>query len=236
LLFGIEWLGSGRTSESRDRARVTTSDTSIDPLPAVGSCPRPPAAHFSRAVAKAPISLHRAALVEALKGTARGDRAAFEKVYAATAAKLFGIVVRILGRRDLAEDVMQDVYVRVWQRAGDFNPETGSPITWLATIARNRALDETRRKTTRSLEDCPEVFELPSEDDPRIDQERSEQRSRLQACLDGLASEKRQLVMLAYVYGMTREELALRTGQPVATVKTWLRRSLAQLKDCLGHA
>ena len=216
-------------------ARVATSDTSIDPLGAAGSCPRPTAPRFPRAPSKTPVSPHRADLVEALKGTARGDKAAFEKVYASTAAKLFGIVVRILERRDLAEDVMQDVYVRVWQRAGDFNPQTGSPITWLATIARNRALDETRRKTTRSLEDCPEILLLPSEDDPRVDHERSEERTRLQACLDGLANEKRQLVMLAYVYGMTREELARGTGQPAATVKTWLRRSLAQLKDCLGH-
>ena len=72
-------------------------------------------------------------------------------------------------------------------------------------------------------------------DDPRVDHERSEERTRLQACLDGLANEKRQLVMLAYVYGMTREELARGTGQPAATVKTWLRRSLAQLKDCLSQ-
>jgi RNA polymerase sigma-70 factor, ECF subfamily len=171
-------------------ARVATSDTSIDPLGAAGSCPRPTAPRFPRAPSKTPVSPHRADLVEALKGTARGDKAAFEKVYASTAAKLFGIVVRILGRRDLAEDVMQDVYVRVWQRAGDFDPQTGSPITWLATIARNRALDETRRKTTRSLEDCPEILLLPSEDDPRVDHERSEERTRLQACLDGLAKRK----------------------------------------------
>jgi RNA polymerase sigma-70 factor, ECF subfamily len=221
--------------ENTGMARVATSDSSIDPLGAAGSCPRPTAPRFPRAPAKIPVSPHRAALVEALNGTARGDRAAFERVYAATAAKLFGIVVRILGQRDLAEDVMQDVYIRVWQRAGDFNPQNGSPITWLATIARNRALDETRRKTTRSLEDCPGILVLPSEDDPRIDDERSEQRSRLRACLDGLASEKRQLIVLAYVYGMTRDELARGTGQPAATVKTWLRRSLAQLKDCLGH-
>jgi RNA polymerase sigma-70 factor (ECF subfamily) len=79
-------------------------------------------------------------LVEALVGTGRGERAAFEKLYASTAAKLFGIVIRILGRRDVAEDVLQDVYVRVWQHAGDFDPASGSPITWMATIARNRAL------------------------------------------------------------------------------------------------
>jgi RNA polymerase sigma factor (sigma-70 family) len=83
----------------------------------------------------------RQELVEALVRTARGDRAAFEKIYASTAAKLFGIVIRILGRWDVAEDVLQDVYVRVLQHAGDLDPASGSPITWMATIARNRALD-----------------------------------------------------------------------------------------------
>ena len=102
-------------------------------------------------------------LVAALQRTARGDRAAFRLVYEATSLKLYGIVVRILGRRDLADEVLQEVYVRVWQRAGDFDTASGSPITWLAAIARNLALDEVRRKTPRSIEDFPEILQLPSE-------------------------------------------------------------------------
>ena len=180
------------------------------------------------------MSLSRLDLVEALERTARGDRAAFEKVYAATAVKLYGIVIRILGRGDLAEDILQEVYIRVWQRASEFDSATGSPITWLATIARNRALDEARRKTMRSLDDCPEVLQLRSDEDPLADSERNEERRRLQACLDGLEPEKRKVVLLAYHYGMTREEVARVISRPVATVKTWLRRSLAQLKDCLS--
>ena len=105
-------------------------------------------------------------LVAALQRTARGDRAAFRLVYEATSLKLYGIVVRILGRRDLADEVLQEVYVRVWQRAGDFDTASGSPITWLAAIARNLALDEVRRKTPRSIEDFPEILQLPSDDDP----------------------------------------------------------------------
>jgi RNA polymerase sigma-70 factor (ECF subfamily) len=174
-------------------------------------------------------------LVEALKNTARGERTAFEKVYTATAAKLYGVIVRIVERRDLAEDVLQEVYVRVWQHASEFDPETSSPITWLATIARNRALDETKRKTMRSLEDCPEVLQLASADDPRVDHERNEERRRLLACFDRLEPEKRQLVLLAYYHGMTRAEIAGATDRPVATVTTWLRRSLAQIKECLGQ-
>jgi RNA polymerase sigma-70 factor (ECF subfamily) len=180
------------------------------------------------------MSLSRQDLVKALERTAHGDRAAFEEVYAATAVKLYGIVIRILGRADLAEDILQEVYIRVWQRASEFDSATGSPITWLATIARNRALDEARRKTMRSLDDCPEVLQLRSDEDPLADSERNEERRRLQACLDGLEPEKRKVVLLAYHYGMTREEIARVTSRPVATVKTWLRRSLAQLKDCLS--
>src|SRR6516164_4005010 len=173
-------------------------------------------------------------LVESLSRVARGDKRAFEALYAATCVKLYGVVVRILGRRDLAQDVLQDVYVRVWQRAGEFDPTLGSPITWMVAIARNRALDEVKRKTMRSLDDMPELLQLPGEDDPHASLERDEERRRLQACLDGLEVEKRQILRLAYHYGMTREEIARRLDRPTATVKTWLRRSLAQLKDCLG--
>jgi RNA polymerase sigma-70 factor (ECF subfamily) len=174
-------------------------------------------------------------LVAALQQTARGDSAAFELLYKATSLKLYGIVVRILGRRDVADEVLQEVYVRVWQRAGDFDPANSSPITWLATIARNLALDEARRKTARSLDEFPEVFELPSNDDPATAHESSEDLRRLYECLDGLGPERKELVRLAYHYGMTREEISNRFGRPAATVKTWLRRSLAQLKDCLGR-
>jgi RNA polymerase sigma-70 factor (ECF subfamily) len=174
-------------------------------------------------------------LVAALQQTARGDRAAFRLVYEATSLKLYGIVVRILGRREVADEILQEVYIRVWQRAGDFDAASGSPITWLAAIARNLALDEARRKSPRSLEEFPEVLQLPSEDDPAATQERSEELKRLEACLDGLEPDRKELVLLVYHYGMTREEISRRVNRPVATVKTWLRRSLAQLKDCLGQ-
>lgn len=174
-------------------------------------------------------------LAAALERVARGDRSAFELVYQATSLKLYGIVVRIVGRRDLADEILQDLYVRVWQRAGNFDPASGSPITWLAAIARNLALDEAKRKTAASIEDFPEILQRPSGDDPSANQERNEEVRRLYACLDGLGRERKEVVLLAYHYGMTREEISSRFGRPVATVKTWLRRSLAQLRDCLGQ-
>lgn len=174
----------------------------------------------------------REPLVDALAGTSRNDRAAFEMVYAATSAKLYGIILRIVGRRDVADDVLQEVYLRIWQRAGEFDPTFGSPITWLATIARNRALDEVKRKTMRSLDDCPEVLQMSSGDDPLAHLGRTEESRQLQVGLDNLDPEKREIVLLVYHYGLTRDEIARRLGRPVSTVKTWLRRSLAQLKDC----
>jgi RNA polymerase sigma-70 factor, ECF subfamily len=180
-----------------------------------------------------PASTHD--LVDAMSRVAAGDRAAFKMVYAATSVKLYGVVVRILGRRDVAEDVLQDTYVRVWQRAGEYDPALGSPMAWLVAIARHRALDEIKRKTMRSLDDCPELLQIPGDDDPSANHERNEEGRRLAACLDGLEPERKRLILLAYFYGMTREEIARAADRPAATVKTWLRRSLAQLRDCLGR-
>ncbi|HEX2335820.1 MAG TPA: sigma-70 family RNA polymerase sigma factor [Hyphomicrobiaceae bacterium] len=179
--------------------------------------------------------LSRQQLIEALGRVAQGDEAAFKAVYAATSLKLYGIVVRILGRRDLADEVLQEVYVRVWQSAVDYDPTASSPITWLATIARNRALDEAKRKTMVSLEESPQLLQLPGEDDPSANYEQLEQMRRLYACLNELEPEKREIVLLAYHYGLTREDIARRLNRPVPTVKTWLRRSLEQIKSCLGQ-
>ena len=126
--------------------------------------------------------------------------------------------------------MLQEVYIRVWQRAGDFDPAISSRITGLVTIARNRALDEAQRKTMRSLDDCALLLQLPNEDNPHADHERAEERRRVQACLDALEPEKSEIVRLPYYYGMTREEIAVRI-----TVKTWLRQSLTHLKVCLGQ-
>jgi RNA polymerase sigma-70 factor, ECF subfamily len=177
----------------------------------------------------------RPALSADLSCVASGDVRAFERVYAGTSAKLFGVIVCIVGRREIAEEVLQDVYVRVWRRASQFDPSKGSPITWLATIARNLALDAVKRPTWRPVGECSEALEMPSGDDPFAELSRDDDRRRLSACLERLGSEKRAIVMMAYHYGMTRAEIAAETGRPVATVKTWLRRSLSELKELLGE-
>lgn len=162
------------------------------------------------------------------------DAAAFAALYQQTRAKLYGIVARILPRGDAAADVLQEAYVRIWERASEFDRLKGSPLAWMATIARNRALDEVRRVRPGSLEDQPESFEPAAEEvDPLAARDRSEGLARLMDCLQRLDAEKREIVLLAYYRGSSREALARRFGRPVATIKTWLHRSLAQLRDCL---
>src|SRR5215470_140232 len=174
-------------------------------------------------------------LSDLLARVAARDREAFTAVYTATSAKLWGIVVRILPRRDIAEDVLQDVYVRIWERAVSFDPAKASPITWMATIARNRAIDEVRRKSPVSIEDTPESLEVEQDAPSPLDNtQMSEDLRRLQQCLQGLDPERREIVLLAYYNGLSRDELAKRFSHPVATIKTWLHRSLAQLRKCLG--
>lgn len=170
-----------------------------------------------------------------LQRIAARDRPAFAMLYSATSAKLYGIVLRILKRRDIAEEVLQDVYVKIWERAGDFEAGRASPITWMATIARNRALDEVRKVAPVSLEDMPEGFDPASDAEGAFDLlARGEDGKRLANCLGALDPQKREIVMLAYLDGLSREELGQRFSAPVATIKTWLHRSLAQLKECLG--
>ena len=170
-----------------------------------------------------------------LSRIATRDASAFAALYKQTNAKLYGVVARILTRGDAAADALQEVYVRIWEKAGEFDPLKGSPLAWMATIARNRALDEVRRVRPVSLEDQPEGFEPAAEEiDPLAARERSEGLTALVDCLKALDEEKRAIVLLAYYRGSSREALAKRFGRPVPTIKTWLHRSLAQLRDCLA--
>jgi RNA polymerase sigma-70 factor (ECF subfamily) len=162
------------------------------------------------------------------------DRAAFAALYRATSTKLYGVVARILSHGD-ASEVLQEAYVKIWERAGDFDAARGSPLAWMATIARNRALDEARKTRPVSLEDLPAGFEPAGEsEDPLASRERSQSYAALLRCLDRLEPDKRAMVLAAYYRGASREALAARYNAPVGTVKTWLRRSLADLRDCLS--
>jgi RNA polymerase sigma-70 factor, ECF subfamily len=176
-----------------------------------------------------------AELVEWLNAVSQGDRAAFERLYGATRAKLYGVVLRILRRRELADEVMQEVYLKIWSSAGQFNPGLASPITWMVTIARNRAIDLVRKRREVSIEEEPEAMDVAAElPNPLARRELTEEVRRLMACIERLEPERQALVLLAYRNGWSREQLAAKLGRPVNTIKTWLRRSLLEIRECLG--
>jgi RNA polymerase sigma-70 factor, ECF subfamily len=174
-------------------------------------------------------------LVWLLAAVAKADRAAFERLYAATRAKLYGVVLRILRRHDLADEVMQETYFKIWNSAGQFDPALASPITWMVAIARNRAIDQVRKKTEVSIDEDPAVLEIAADTpDPLAKREMTEELRRLLACMGRLDEERRRLVLFAYYDGWSREQLAAKFDKPVNTVKTWLRRALMEIRECLG--
>jgi RNA polymerase sigma-70 factor (ECF subfamily) len=171
-------------------------------------------------------------LAALLERSAAGDRDAFRLLYQRTAPKLFASIRRILGSNAAAEDAVQDAYVRIWNRSGDFDRTVGSPIAWMTTIARHAAIDIARRGAERISATSAELdTELP---DPLAAADRSDAGGALASCLEKLEPDRRGMVLLAYCYGWSREELSRRFDRPVATVKTVLRRSLIVLKECLG--
>jgi len=178
--------------------------------------------------------LMQAELVELIAGVAKGDAAAFQRLYEATRAKLYGVLVRILGRPELAEEVMQETYLKVWKMADKFDPSLASPITWMVAMARNRAIDIVRKRGEVSIEEEPDALNVAAETPaPLARREMTEELKRLLACLGKLDPEKQRIVLLAYYSGWSREQLSTKLEIPVSTIKTWLRRSLMEIRDCM---
>jgi RNA polymerase sigma-70 factor (ECF subfamily) len=176
-------------------------------------------------------------LVRLLGRVRLGDRAAFEQLYSATRAKLYGVVLRILKRHDLADEVIQEAYLKIWGNAGSFDPALSSPITWMVTIARNRAIDLVRKRSEASLEEEPQAMDVAAEfPNPLAARELHEDMTRLTECVGRLEQDRKQMVLLAYYDGLSREQLAAKFEKPVNTIKTWLRRSLIEIRECLGSA
>ncbi len=166
---------------------------------------------------------------------ATGDRTAFGNVYRMTSAKLYGIVIRILGDRAEAEDVLQEVYLTVWRRAGDYDPAIAAPVTWMVAIARNRAIDRLRAlRVVRTPAEIEAILDI--EDPGPSPQERvarEQDRHRLDDCLDTLPEVNRLAIRAAFFGGLTYEEAAIAAGVPLGTMKSWIRRGLISLRGCL---
>jgi RNA polymerase sigma-70 factor, ECF subfamily len=170
-----------------------------------------------------------------LKETALGSRQAFEKLYRDSSPRLFAICLRIVSQRTEAEDVLQEVYATVWHKAAQYDVERAGAMSWLAMIARNKAIDRIRSQPrTRKTEPLELAEDVPDPAaSPQLDAQASTDRVRLDECLKELDERRQSLIRAAFFDGSTYEELAARIGSPLGTVKSWIRRSLLQLRECL---
>ncbi len=161
------------------------------------------------------------------------DRAAFRELYGRTSAKLFGVCLRILRDRAEAEEALQEVYVKIWIRASTFAVSETSPMSWLIAVARNHAIDLIRARRPETV-DIEEAVDLADEGKtPEGEAINASEGRRISACLEELDGRHAEAVRGAYVEGFSYQELADRFEIPVNTMRTWLRRSLAKLKECL---
>ncbi|WP_102108271.1 sigma-70 family RNA polymerase sigma factor [Oceaniglobus roseus] len=166
-------------------------------------------------------------------GTADGDRTAFLSLYDHTSAKLYGICLRVLKDRAEAEDVLQEVFLKIWRNADRYRANGFSPMTWLITVARNGAIDRLRARRVKA-EDLDVVTEVPDHGPtPEAAAVASSESAQVHRCLGELETDKAGAVKGAYLEGLTYQELAENYGVPLNTMRTWLRRSLQKLKECL---
>ena len=171
-----------------------------------------------------------------LARTALGDRAAFSDLYQSTRSKLFGVSLRIVHERPLAEEALQDSFVNIWNHASDYARSKSAPMTWMTAIVRNRSLDIVRR--AREQPDIDEELTASLADEsaaPARDVEAAATAHSIRDCLGELDAEQRQTIALAFYHGLTHSELAAHLRRPIGTVKTHIRRGLLRIRDCLGR-
>jgi RNA polymerase sigma-70 factor, ECF subfamily len=173
--------------------------------------------------------------IERLIGkVALGDQSAFHLLYETTSAKLFGVCLRVLKNRTDAEDVLQEAYIKIWHNAGKYQVTGYSPMTWLISIVRNQAIDRLRARKPDSADigEADEIADLSASPEQMVIVGGEVERLRL--CLEKLSPGRAEAVKAAYMEGYSYQELADRLDQPLNTVRTWLRRSLISLKECLS--
>lgn len=171
---------------------------------------------------------------ELIARCAAQDRAAFRLLYARWSARLHGVAMRITRDPALAADATHDAFVQVWQQAGRFDPALGEAGSWLMSLSRYRALDLVRRRGREVLGHLPVEEEADRGPDPLSQLMTSADGGALHRCLQTLAEDRRRLVVLAFVDGLSHSQLAARLEVPIGTVKSWIRRSLMGLKECLS--
>lgn len=179
----------------------------------------------------------RDSLADLLARCALRDRRAFETLYRQTSPTLYGFLLKLVRDRELAADLLQEGFVRIWQRAGDYRAQSGQPLTWMSSIVRHLAIDrlrrgEHRRRAELGDDDWAAVADDGPSPEDRLHVEQHD--AALARCLDILDAEPRRAVLLAYFEGLTHDAIAEHLDRPLGTVKAWVRRSLMRLKTCLG--
>ncbi|APW37067.1 RNA polymerase subunit sigma-24 [Rhodoferax koreense] len=179
-------------------------------------------------------------LIELLDRVAARDQAALKTLYDRTASKLYGLALRVVGQRDGAEDVLQEAFVTIWRVAGDYRASLSPPMAWMGLIVRSRGLDFLRRRTadraqlTQEFDDImADTFEGEAAN-PMDSTDASQQARALHDCLAQLDGRQREVVSLAYLRDLSHGELAAQLRLPLGTVKTWIRRGLMQLRNCMA--
>lgn len=173
-------------------------------------------------------------LKDLLMKVAAGDRDALRAIYVRQSTRLFGIAMAILRDRTAAADVLQDSFLRVWQRAGQFDADRGDGQTWLSAIVRYASLDAARARGREIPTDDPGLGDTMIEPEAIALIAADEDSRRLRACLERLPAANRQGIVMAFVHGLSHPEIALKLDQPLGTVKSWIRRGLLSLRECLA--
>jgi RNA polymerase sigma-70 factor (ECF subfamily) len=174
--------------------------------------------------------------VSLLKAVGLGDESALASLYDRYRLILFGLLTRILNSRAEAEDVLQEVFLQVWRRAGDFDERRGRPFTWLVTLARSRAIDRLRLLASRERVVTAAAKEVREETSDAVeDTLHAEQRETVKRALAKLTEEQRQVLLLAYLDGMTQSEIAAKLNSPLGTIKTRMRSGMIKLRELLGE-
>jgi RNA polymerase sigma-70 factor (ECF subfamily) len=166
---------------------------------------------------------------------ALGDRAAFSRLYDATSAKLLAVCMRVLKERVAAEDALQETFVKVWHNAGRYKVTGHSPMTWLITIARNTAIDRARSRGVGVIRTALDERIACARPTPEQAAVAASEARRITQCLDELEADRRRAITGAYLEGKSYKELAEEFAVPLNTMRTWLRRGLASLRECLSR-
>jgi RNA polymerase sigma-70 factor (ECF subfamily) len=180
-------------------------------------------------------------LMTLLDRMAKQDEVALKALYDMTSSKLFGLALRVVNKREWAEDVLQEAYMHIWRAAADYRASLSPPMAWMGLIVRSRALDFLRRRTSERMHLTQELDEYLSDTmegdapNPMNTALASEQAWALQQCMNQLGNKQREVVSLAYLRDLSHSDLAEQLKLPLGTVKTWIRRGLEQLRGCMAR-